>query len=167
MSGFHINLATLPAGRSRLEAEAQAPDLGLAAGEWNGPIRGRLTVDKANEQVTVRGPIEAHANLECVRCLRAFELPVETELLVYADRSATSRRSEEEDDLERDQYMKFHDGRELDVSEDVRESLLLELPISPHCREDCPGLCPKCGADLNEGPCEHAIAAGQQHPRGG
>lgn len=167
MSGFHINLATLPAGTSRLEAEAQAPEIGLDAEQWTGPIRARLVIDKANEQVTVRGTVQAHANLECVRCLRAFEQPVETELLVYADRSGTSRRGDEEDDLARDQYMKFHDGRELDLGEDVRESLLLELPITPHCREDCPGLCPKCGADLNEGPCEHVIAAGQQYPRGG
>ncbi len=158
MSGFHINLATLPAGASRLEAEAEGPEVGFAPGEWAGPIRARLSLDKANEQVTVRGTILARANLECVRCLRAFEQPVETDLLVYADRSRTSHRAEESD-LERDQYMKFHDGRELDLGGDVREALLLDLPVTPHCREDCPGLCPRCGADLNDGPCEH-VAAG-------
>jgi len=158
MSGFHINLATLPKGASRLEAEAEGPDLGFGAGEWAGPIRAQLSLDKANEQVTVRGKLRARAQLECVRCLRAFEQPIETELLVYADRSRTSERAEE-DELERDQYMKFHDGRQLDLGDEVREALLLELPITPHCREECPGLCPKCGADLNDGPCEH-VAAG-------
>jgi len=49
--------------------------------------------------------------------------------------------------------MLFHDGRRLDLRETVREALLLELPITPVCREDCPGLCPKCGADLSLGPC--------------
>jgi len=161
MSGFHINLATLPAGTSRLDVEVEAPEIGLEAGGWIGPIRGRLGFDKANEQVTVRGRIQAQGNLECVRCLRAFEQPIESELLVYADRSGTSRRDSEEDELERDQYMRFHDGRELDLSDEVREALLLELPITPHCREDCRGLCPKCGADLNEGPCEHVIAVGR------
>ena len=39
------------------------------------------------------------------------------------------------------------------MTETVRESLLLELPITPRCREECPGLCPKCGHDLNDGPC--------------
>ena len=32
-------------------------------------------------------------------------------------------------------------------------AILLELPIAPHCRENCEGLCPRCGADLNDGPC--------------
>jgi uncharacterized protein len=49
--------------------------------------------------------------------------------------------------------MAFHDGRHLDVSEEAREVLILELPIAPRCREDCRGLCPRCGAELNEGPC--------------
>jgi uncharacterized protein len=49
--------------------------------------------------------------------------------------------------------MKFHDGRQLDLRASARELLLLELPMVLHCREDCPGLCLKCGADLNAGPC--------------
>jgi uncharacterized protein len=49
--------------------------------------------------------------------------------------------------------MQFHDGRTLDLGEGVRETLLVELPMAPHCREDCKGLCPHCGANLNNGPC--------------
>jgi len=154
MSGFHIHLATLPAGRSRIEAEADPAAVGLPD-EWVGPVTAGLTLDKANDQITVRGMVKGVARLECVRCLRVFDQPVEAELLVYADRAGSSRRGDEEDDLERDQYMKFHDGRQLDLGGDIREMLLLEAPFTPHCREDCLGLCPKCGADLNEGPCEH------------
>ena len=157
MSGFHINLATLPAGTSRIEGATNAAEVGLPEGEWPGPIRAELSLDKANEQVTVRGVIHAQARLDCVRCLRTIEQTVAAELVVYADRSGTSRRAEE-DDLERDHYMKFHDGRQLDLGDEVREVLLLEVPITPRCREDCRGLCPRCGADLNEGPCEHAAS---------
>ena len=56
-------------------------------------------------------------------------------------------------ELDRDDYRRFHDGRYLDLREDARAALLLEIPITPHCREDCRGLCPRCGADLNDGPC--------------
>jgi uncharacterized protein len=49
--------------------------------------------------------------------------------------------------------MAFHDGRQLDLGGEARETLLLEIPIAPRCREDCRGLCPRCGADLNDGPC--------------
>ena len=71
---------------------------------------------------------------------------------VFAERSGTGSRRDEIE-LERGDYMMFHDGRKLELSDQVREALLLELPIAPHCREDCEGLCPRCGADLNDGPC--------------
>jgi len=50
--------------------------------------------------------------------------------------------------------MKFHDGRQLDLSEDTREAQLIELPISPRCSEDCKGLCPRCGTNRNQRNCE-------------
>jgi uncharacterized protein len=42
----------------------------------------------------------------------------------------------------------------LDLAEAIREYALLEMPMQVFCREDCKGLCPTCGADLNEGPCD-------------
>ena len=151
MSGFIINLATLAAGTNRLEARATAEELQLPPGEWPGGVAATLELDRTGNLVTIRGRVRAAARLECVRCLRTFELPVAADLAVVADRSGGRGRLEE--DLEADDYMMFHDGRQLDLREEARESLLLELPITPHCREDCPGLCPRCGADLNEGSC--------------
>ena len=153
MSGFSINLATLPAGRSRLEVESTAGGVGLADAEWPGEIRADLSLDRAGEQITVRGLLRAQTRQECVRCLKVYDHAIETELVVYADRSGSSRHVAEEGDLEREDLMKFHDGRSLDVGPEVREALLLEVPMSPRCREDCRGLCATCGADLNEGPC--------------
>lgn len=153
MSGFHFNLATLPQGTSRLEVESTAAGVGLPEAEWPSAIRADVVLDKAGEQVTVRGTVRAVARLECVRCLESFDLEVASELMLYADRAGTSRHLVDEGELERDDHMKFHDGRKLDVAEEVRESLLIELPMAPHCREDCRGLCPRCGANLNLGPC--------------
>jgi uncharacterized metal-binding protein YceD (DUF177 family) len=44
-------------------------------------------------------------------------------------------------------------GEHIDLAPLTREALLLNLPLAPLCREDCAGLCPRCGADLNAGPC--------------
>jgi uncharacterized protein len=158
MSGFLINLATLPAGTSRLEVQASAASIGLSEQDWTEPVRAELSLDRSGEQVTVRGDIHGTARLECVRCLREFGLRVEAPVLVHADRAGTSRR-DEQDALERDDYMRFHDGRQLDLGGEAREALLLEIPIDPHCREDCKGLCPRCGADRNEGECGCATAS--------
>ncbi len=152
MSSFLIDLATLPAGLSRVEVEAEAAALGLAASEWSGSVRGQFDVEQNGDRVSIRGRLGAVARLECVRCLGAFDLPIQVPLEVYAERMGTGSRDEEKA-LERDHYMKFHDGRRLDLGEEAREALLLEVPMTPRCREDCRGLCPRCGADLNAGPC--------------
>jgi uncharacterized protein len=151
MSGFIINLATLAAGASRLEARATAEELQLPPAEWPVGIEASLGLDRTGDLVSVRGKVRSSARLECVRCLQTFELPLAVDLTVVADRAGGRVRLEEE--LEADDYMLFHDGRQLDLREQARESLLLELPITPHCREDCRGLCPRCGADLNLGAC--------------
>ncbi len=152
MSGFVLQLGRLAQGSSRIQAEVEAPELGLSAADWSGPIRGDLGVERNGERIMVRGRVQALARLQCVRCLEVFELPIDVPVESFAERSgAGSRRDEIE--LERDDTMRFHDGRTLDLSDPVREALLLELPIAPHCREDCGGLCPHCGANRNVEPC--------------
>jgi uncharacterized protein len=101
-----------------------------------------------------REGLTAVASLACVRCLKTFELSVQPPFDVYAERAGTGNRRDEEE-LERDEYMKFHDGRKLDLGEAAREVLLLELPMAPYCRDDCRGLCPVCGADRNVETCSH------------
>lgn len=152
MSGFAINLGTLPLGVSRVRLEEEPPALDLKVEDWVDRIVGEFDLDRVADRVSVRGRLAATARLDCVRCLRRFERPVETPFEIYADRAGSGHRAEEEA-LERDDYMKFHDGRTLNLGEEVREALLLELPMAPHCREDCRGLCPRCGSDLNEAPC--------------
>lgn len=152
MSDFILDLATLKPSLDRVEIEAPATEVGLPVAEWRGAIRASLRVEKSGSRVSVRGDVSSVVQLECVRCLRTFDLEVASPFTAYADRRGSASSAEEEL-LERDEYMFFHDGRRLDLRESVRETLLLEIPISPRCREDCPGLCPKCGADLNLGPC--------------
>src|SRR5689334_20469919 len=143
MTSFVLDLATLRPAVDRVEAEGTAADVGLSQPEWREAVRGLFQVEQSGGRVSVRGSVQSRAHLECARCLREFLLPVEAPLVVYAERTGTASR-DEQDALERDDHMLFHDGRRLDLRDSVREALLLEVPISPRCREDCPGLCPKC-----------------------
>ena len=152
MSAFVLDLGQLSQGSSRVRVTADAPQIGLAPEAWPGQVLGEFLVERSGERISVRGRVRGVAWLECVRCLKRFESAMDVPFEVFADRSGTGKRRDEVE-LERDDYMLFHDGRRLDVSEPVRETLLLELPIAAYCREDCRGLCPRCGADLNEGPC--------------
>lgn len=152
MSVFVIDLATLQPGVNRLRIEGEPLELDLSLDQWGSPVRGDISVERTGEQVSVRGRLDAVARLECVRCLRAFELPIQPALALFAERTGSGERRDEEA-LERDAYMTFHDGRRLDLRNEVREVLLVELPMAPTCRSECRGLCPRCGADLNDGPC--------------
>jgi DUF177 domain-containing protein len=152
MTGFVLDLGTLRPVVDRVEVEGSAADIGLTQPEWREQVRGSFVVERSGERVSLRGSIQSRAHVECARCLREFDLLLEAPMVLYAERTGSTSR-EEQEQLERDDYMMFHDGRRLDLRETVRELLLLELPITPLCREDCPGLCPKCGADLSLGPC--------------
>ena len=152
MTGFVLDLGTLRPVVDRVEVEGSAADVGLTQPEWREQVRGSFVVERSGERVSLRGSVQSRAHVECARCLREFDLPLEAPMVLYAERTGSTSR-EEQEQLERDDYMLFHDGRRLDLRETVRELLLLELPITPVCREDCPGLCLKCGADLSLGPC--------------
>lgn len=78
---------------------------------------------------------------ECRRCLRA----------VTGELHAGFRELFEAHPTEGESYPLRHE--QVDFEPLAREVVLLELPLAPLCREDCLGLCARCGADLNEGPC--------------
>lgn len=162
MNEFILDLTTLRPTLNRVEVEEAARDIGLPDAEWPGRVRGVFRIERTGDTVSIRGDVISATHLECVRCLRPFDLELVSPVTWLADRSTHATRGEQIE-LEREAHMLFHDGRRLDLRSAAREALLLEMPISPHCREDCLGLCPKCGEDRNEGPCacESAAASGR------
>lgn len=91
----------------------------------------------------VRGTVQA----QCRRCLKDMVLPVDAEIgLMFST----------DPDMQDDPSV--HElspsATELNLVEFVREELALAVPAYPLCRANCAGLCPRCGADLNAGPCQ-------------
>jgi uncharacterized protein len=95
--------------------------------------------------LAVTGTIFGTAKGNCNRCLKEFVKPVEVS---FAEnyRQADDHVCMEGDDV-------FFQGDEIDITDLVRETLLLSEPLKMLCSEECKGLCPKCGADLNTHPC--------------
>ena len=94
------------------------------------------------------GRIEGDVTMECRRCLEDASAHVEgDEHVIFADAD-----DEETDDP--DVYRLEAQAREIDLRPVIREQWLLAAPGYLLCREDCQGLCPSCGADLNLGSCE-------------
>jgi uncharacterized protein len=117
------------------------------------------TLDSVDGGIEVTALVSAPWRAECRRCLK----PVGGELNcdvreVFRPRQPGERASDDEETYPLT-------GDQLDLRPLVRDALLLGLPIAPLCREDCAGLCPTCGSDLNEGPC--SCAAPDPDPRWG
>ncbi|MGH3531061.1 MAG: YceD family protein [Mycobacterium sp.] len=117
--------------------------LDLIAIEPGAPVDLDLQVESVSEGVLVTGTVAAPTSGECARCLATFSGHVEvalTELFAYPD-SATDATTEEGEV-----------GRVVDDIVDLEQPIIdavgLELPLSPVCRADCPGLCPECGVPL-------------------
>ena len=105
------------------------------------------------------GNVETELELTCSRCLEPYRLPAVGGIrpAVSAGVSAVSAETEhemEEDDLETSYYR----DDQIDLNELLREQFYLALPMKPLCREDCRGLCPQCGTNLNTGTCGCAPA---------
>ena len=105
--------------------------------------------------LSVRLSLGASLEGQCVRCLTKAQLAISDNLmyLYYLRGLELGKETELQSD---DGYMPVevdHWGRTLNLSDQVWESLLMLLPSKLLCREECAGLCPHCGADLNEGPC--------------
>ena len=93
-----------------------------------------------------RGKLETAVDGACRRCLAPVVRPVATpiEILFTEDQQADDPSV----------YVIPPGTRTLDLFPAVREELILAAPSFVVCREDCRGLCPRCGKDLNEGPCD-------------
>lgn len=115
-------------------------------------VRGR--VRRKGEDVELTGTVRAAVELLCARCLKPVAVPIDAE---FAERfvTAVSWRSEEQHELaSEDLNLSVFDGRSIDLDQLVREEIVLAAPEQVLCREDCKGLCPTCGIDLNASACE-------------
>lgn len=107
---------------------------------------GVARVSRTPQGILVQGDFEGKTSAECVRCLTDFVQPLKTsfsELYAFDKRSVT------------DSGLILPEDANIDLEPIVREYLLIEVPISPVCKEDCKGLCSICGQNLNEELCEH------------
>lgn len=119
-------------------------------------LTGSAKATRINDGVLVQGDVAAIVGMECSRCLTDLSLPVEAVLedqfqpIVDVLTGTPIQRAEYEDN---DAAFQIDANHLMDLSEPVRQAILVALPMKPLCRDDCAGLCPICGANLNEGPC--------------
>lgn len=161
-----------PEGLS-VSCRVTGPQLGLQEPEekFQGPLTIRLELTQLEGTITATGTLEGTALRQCVRCLTEYPDPLFVS--VYAEfvqqpGAATkpagaeqSRRSpkragqtvEPVEETEEEDELYLYQGDHLDLASMLREQVILAAPMQPLCREDCLGLCPQCGQNLNERRC--------------
>ena len=153
-------LGRRPGAMKRLSRTVKSPgDLGV---EFIGvpddaEIELDLRLESVMEGVLVTGTARATLKGECVRCLEPLEQEAEAdfqELFSYPDADDRSRPTADTgDDAEEEDTLSL-EGDYFDLEPVLRDAVVLSLPLQPVCRDDCPGLCPECGARLADDP-EH------------
>ncbi len=126
-------------------------DLGRSAGA----IRVELT--RTGRDVVASGAVKATVGMPCSLCLGPARTSVDAPIkLIFVPEEDEERAdgSDEKDPLDDTDFVPY-DGDVIDLAPIVREQLILAVPMSIHCKDDCRGLCPTCGQDLNERDCGH------------
>ncbi|MDH6224762.1 MULTISPECIES: YceD family protein [Streptomyces] len=156
-------LGRRPGALRRLTRTVDAPrDLGIAdvIGVPEGrPLELELRLESVLEGVLVTGTARAKAEGECVRCLEPLERQLVAdfqEMFSYPDADDRGRpKADAGDDAEDDEDTLYLEDGMFDLEPVLRDAVVLALPMQPVCREDCPGLCPECGARLADDPDHH------------
>lgn len=153
-----FNVAQLlrdPVGASRSVSVAArlgelTPDL---EGAGDAVLDGSVRLMHTNAGVLVQGRFATHTSIACARCLKPVAVPLDVmveEVFAPTIDILTGKGITPE---EEDRALWIDEQHILDLTEVTRQGVLLAVPMSVTCREDCRGLCPTCGQNLNEGKC--------------
>ncbi|HEY3413484.1 MAG TPA: DUF177 domain-containing protein [Armatimonadota bacterium] len=127
--------------------------------DCEGSVPGRLVFTNTGNLLVVQGSVTVTLKTQCPRCLaetaQPREVPVDDEFTVYEDH-VTGRADDDEGFADPALTALWQEGHILNLTELVRQSIVLEFPVEPLCREDCKGLCPVCGCNRNEKECDCA-----------
>ena len=111
-----------------------------------GFLRGTVGVTRVEDGLLVQGAVESQLRVACVRCLESFDLPVTLELEETFRLPGSGPKPDLPDAVTSNGW--------LDLAPLLRELGWLEIPLKPICSAECAGLCPQCGANLNQQSCD-------------
>ena len=126
--------------------------------EFAAPLRTALRALRIGDLVQIDGDIETSVRLPCSRCLQPFKTLLKSSFaLTYMQQAADVMEDTEPQEVElsaEDMGIVYFQGEKINLKDAIQEQVLMEFPLRPLCKLDCKGLCSKCGADMNEDPCD-------------
>ena len=148
MSILRINISKLSEGAHQRSLQAAPGEIGLDS-RFTKEISVEAELESTSRQLYVHAEFKTGGVFTCDRCLEEFEREVSSGFgIVYV---ADSRAGVGEDEEMR---VLSPDTNYIDLDDDVRQYAILALPQKTLCTEDCAGLCPTCGTNLNRAKCD-------------
>jgi len=145
---FKINLGSFQ-DQKEIDFELNRNDISFDKGiRIEEPVKVELVLTKEKStQVIVEGKLNGVLGGECSRCLEAYKNPVSVSFVtIYKDKKEFT-------DDDKDSDVNAYENNEIDLYDFLRQTMILEMPMKPLCIEDCKGLCPVCGKNLNRETC--------------
>jgi len=118
------------------------------------PVSLALDIRKDKQTFHLTGRVQTTLELPCSRCLEPFTRPVDAAFDLRYQPQTANTGADEREIAEDDLSTAFYENEEIDLGQMMREQFLLSLPMKPLCCEECRGLCPVCGTNLNRGACD-------------
>ena len=148
MSELTINISRLSEGAHQYTFDVESDNIGLDS-RFSQRVRVQADLEKTGHQLHLRAGAQTRVQCTCDRCVDEFQSPLSThfEIVYLMGENPGPPGSEAEV-----QYL----GPEMnviDLGEDVRQFLILAVPQKLLCKDDCRGLCPKCGSNMNNVRC--------------
>ena len=150
-----IEVSKIPPEGLHLALPAEELDLGNSAGLWEGPasVRAELYLGRSGRGLLIGGTFVGDVVLICSRCLESFRFQAQDRFDLYCALGLQAPEGEERELAVDELDVTYIEEGRINTDHLLRENVLLGLPVQPVCREDCRGLCSRCGANLNLGSC--------------
>lgn len=143
-----IKVAGLENGKNSYDFESEVEKIDLAK-PFFGKYKTKVVLNKFDDQLILESSTKVSANLNCDRCGVEFSQEISSKYkMIYLLRVIED--AEEEINIT---YLSPNTDK-IDIAKEVRDYAILSIPMKRLCKEDCKGLCSKCGTNLNEDQCE-------------
>ena len=125
--------------------------------EFREPLTISVKAFKVRELYQVEGYFQTRIRIECSRCLKDFDTPLASDFALTYTKEVPGLMDvldEKEIELKLGEIGLLHfRGEEINLQQGIQEQVVMAFPLQPLCDENCKGLCPNCGSDLNQGDC--------------
>jgi uncharacterized protein len=151
-----LNLAKIRTPDEHFERVYQPEALGADNDVYRivAPVSLAFDIHKDKDKFHLVGRVKTTLEMSCGRCLEPFTLdvdaPFDLRYQPHAENKGVGEREIEADDMD----TAFYENDQIDLGQLMQEQFYLALPMKPLCQDDCKGLCPNCGTNLNKATCD-------------